>query len=387
MDGIGLDNMMGAEELESFFGNQEPEERLSGEQAGEETPASEEQNDTENDTAEVDFSDLLGGSPESVGSEGNSEGNGGTPASNKPGSPQDNLFSSIARILRDKGVFPDLSDDALEAVSDEEALEKLFDDKVSSMLDERQQRLEKALNGGASTDEMKIYQNALQLSQYLESSDTYNTLIKEDKDGEDLRRKVMYQDYVNRGFSHERTVRLIEKSFADGSDMEDAKEAFDSCKDFYRKQVDGFQKEMEDRQTKKKAAEEKQYNSLKKHILETESFYDGVKVDKATRQKAYDSITKPVYKDEQGNYLTALQKYQKEKPVEFMENVAMLYALTGGFKSVQNLTKGKVQKELKKEYESIRNLINNSRRNDSGGLELGNTAPDEDEREHWSLAV
>ena len=389
MDGIGLDNMMGAEELQSFFGNQETSDGNENSQEAsseEETSGVEENSETKEKTAEVDFSDLLGESPESVGSEGYSEGNGETPASNKPGTPQDNLFSSIARILRDKGVFPDLSDDALQAVSDEEALEKLFNDKVSSMLDERQQRLEKALNSGASSNEVQAYQNALQLSQYLDNKDTYNTLIKEGDEGEKLRKQVMYQDYVNRGFSHERAVKMIEKSFVDGSDMEDAKDAYNSCKEFYKKQVDDFQQEMEDRQAKNKAAEEKQYNTLKKHILDTESFYDGVKVDKATRQKAYDAITKPVWKDEQGNYLTALQKFQREKPLEFMENVALLFAITGEFKSVQNLAKGKVKEGLKKGFAELESVINSSRRNDNGTLNLANTGPD-DEREHWSLAI
>ena len=389
MEGIGLDNMLGAEEVEKLFttpaASEETEAGNANEEGTEETAP---ENNEEHQTSEADFSDLLGDQPESVGSEENSEGTGGAPESNNgSGTPQTNLFSSITRILRDKGVFPDLSDEKCNSIQDEEALEQLFTDKVTSMLDERQQRLEKLLNSGATSKEVDEYEKAVATTQFLESTETYNTLIKEGEEGEKLRKQVMYQDYVNRGFKEEKAIKLVEKSIADGSDIEDAKDAFESCKEFYKEKVRSYQQEMENRQKQQKADEEKQYNNLKKHILDTESFYDGVKVDKAVRQKAYEAITKPVFKDEQGNYLTAIQKYQRENPLEFMENVAMLYSLTDGFKNVEKLTKNKVKARLKKEYAEIENLLNNSKRNGDGTLNLGNTAPDDAEREKWTLAI
>ena len=392
MDGIGLDNMLSAEQVEKMFGGTSatgPEETGTGDNQEQEAPENHEEKSETVETAEVDFSDLLGtNQPESVGSEENTEGNGGAPESNDgSGTPQKNLFSSIARILRDEGVFPDLSDEALNDVNSAEALEKMFNDKVTNMFDERQRNLEKALQGGATSDEMQQYQQAMRYSQFLEARETSNLLMKEGEDGEKLRKQVMYQDFINRGFKHERAVKLIQKSFDDGNDIEDAKEALESCKDFYKSQIDDFQQEIEERQKEQKANEEKQYASLKKKILETENFYDGVRVDKAVRQKAYEAITKPVYKDENGNYLTALQKYQKENPLEFMINMAMMMTLTDNFKNVDKLTKKKVQAGMRKEYQDIQNLINNSRRNGDGTLNLANSAPDESERENWSLAL
>ena len=388
MEGIGLDNMLGAEEVERLFGGSTTEEQETSEpqDAGEETPVESKNSDTE-ETAEVDFSDLLGNQPESVGSGKNSEGNREALESNDgQGTPQVNLFFSIAKALRDENVFPDLSDDTLKTINDAATLRKMFDDEVAKALDERQQRLEKALNSGASTDEMQQYQNAMNLSDFLDSKDTYNILIKEGDDGEDLRRKVLYQDYINRGFKHEDAVKRVQRSFDGGYDMEDAKAAFESCKEFYRKQINDFQQEMEERQRKHKENEEKQFSSLKKHLLDSESFYDGVKVEKNIRQKAYDSITKPVYKDEQGNYMNALQKYQRENPMEFMENVALLYAITDGFKNVEKLTKKKVQAGIKKGFEEVASVLNTTRRNGDGTLNLANAAPDDSDRENWTLA-
>ena len=390
MEGIGLDSMLGAEEVEKLFGEQATSEteNVEEEKAGDETPANQ-GNSEQEQTAEVDFSDLLGNNqPESVGSEETTEGNRGAPESeNDQGTPTNNLFSSIAKALRDEGVFPDLSDDTLNGISDAESLRKMFDDQISKTLDERQQRLENAMNSGATSKELNAYQNALNIMQNLESRDTQDLLTQEGDEGDDLRKRLIYQDYVNRGFKHEKAVKMLQKILDDGTEIEEAKEAYESCKEFYKSQIDDFQKEMESRKAETKKQEEKQYASLKKHILDTESFYGGVKVDKGIRQKAYDAITKPVYKDNEGNYMTALQKYQRENPMEFMENVAMLYSLTDGFKSVDRLAKGKVKEGLKKGFAELESVLQNTRRNSDGTLNLANTPPDDSEREKWSLAM
>ena len=391
MEGIGLDNMLGAEEVDKLFGGQVTQEEVetSTEKNTEEASSESKENIEQEETAEVDFSDLLNNQPESVGSEEISDTGGDTLESdNDPGTPQTkNLFSSIAKALRDEGVFPDLSDDTLKNVKDAATLRQMFDDEISKSLDERQRMLEKALNNGATSDEMQDYQQALSVMQFLEKSDTYNSLTSEGEEGEKLRKQMMYQDYINRGFKHEKAVKMVQKSIDDGSDIEDAKEALESCKEFYKGKIEDYQEEFEDRKKQSKAAEEKQYANLKKHILDTEEFYGGVKVDKSIRQKAYDAITKPVYKDNQGNVMTALQKYQRENPMEFMENVAMLYALTDNFKNVEKLAKGKVKAGLKKGFAELESVLNSSRRNGDGTLNLANTAPDDAEREKWTLAI
>ena len=85
MEGLGLDNMLGAEEVEKLFsGEAETVEQ-------EEAPEEKEQEKKE-ETAEVDFSDLLGNQSEGVGSEKKSEGTGEAPEStNDTGAPTTNL--------------------------------------------------------------------------------------------------------------------------------------------------------------------------------------------------------------------------------------------------------------------------------------------------------
>ena len=384
MEGLGLDNMLGADEVERLFsGKQEAqEEPETGEEQNPET------NSKEEETAEVDFSDLLGNQSESVGSERDTEGNGEAPESkNDTGAPNKNLFSSIAKALRDEGVFPDLSDDTLKDIKDAEAFRKLFDEQVSNSLSERQKRIEEALNGGAGNEEVKGYQNDLAISDFLNDRNTADKLESESDEGETLRKQMMYQDYINRGFSDERARKLVQKSIDDGTDIDDAKEAFQSCKEFYKQRIENYQAELENRKRTQREHEEKEYNNLKKQIIDTEEFFGGVKVDKNTRQKAYDALTKPVYKDNDGNYLTAMQKYQRENPTDFMKNVALMYSLTDGFKNVEKLTKSKVKAGIKKGFAELESVLNNTRRNSDGTLNFANGEPTTEERENWTLAI
>ena len=382
MEGIGLDNMLGAAEVERLFsGEQEAKEEAAEEVQEPEVKEQEE-------TAEVDFSDLLGNQSESVGSERDTEGDGEAPESkNDTGAPNQNLFSSIAKALRDEGVFPDLSDDTLKDIKDAEAFRKMFDDHVANSLSERQKRIDAALNGGADTEEIRNYNNDLSINEFLNAKDTLDRLESESEDGENLRKQVMYQDYINRGFSEERAKKLVMKSIDDGTDIDDAKEALNSCRDYYGKRVENYQQELENRKKTLKAQEEQQYSNLKKQIIDTEDFFGGVKVEKSIRQKAYDALTKPVYKDEDGNFLTAMQKYQRENPMDFMKNVALMYSLTDGFKNVERLTKSKVKAGIKKGFAELESVLNNTRRNSDGTLNFANGEFSEEDRAGWELAI
>ena len=387
MEGIGLDNMLGAEEVEKMF-NESPAVQETAEEDTVQTGESALEKEEKEQAAEVDFSDLIGNQSESVGSEEDSEGTGGTPDSQTDaGTPPPNLYSSIAKAFRDEGVFPDLSDEELKNIKDAEAFRKLFDAQVSKSLSERQKRIEEALNGGATTEEARSYQNDLSIVDFLNSRETMDRLESESEDGETLRKQVMYQDYINRGFKEEKAKKLVVKSIEDGTDIEDAKEALNSCRDFYKSRTDSYQRMVENRRKSQREQEEKEYNNLRKQIIDTEDFFGGVKVDKNTRQKSYDALTKPVYKDEEGNFLTTLQKYQRENPMDFMKNVALMYSLTDGFKNVEKLTKSKVKAGLKKGFSEFESVFNNTRRNSDGTLNLANGEPSMEGRENWELAI
>ena len=112
-------------------------------------------------------------------------------------------------------------------------------------------------------------------------------------------------------------------------------------------------------------------NKLKKSLLEDTKSFGEIQLDKATRQKIFDNIAKPVYKDpETGELYTAIQKYEMDNRTEFMKNLGLLFTLTDGFKSLDKLVKGKVTKEVKKGLRELENTLNNTSRNSDGNLKF-----------------
>ena len=110
---------------------------------------------------------------------------------------------------------------------------------------------------------------------------------------------------------------------------------------------------------------------LKKSILEDNKVFGEIQLDKTTRQKIFDNIAKPVYKDpDTGEFYTAIQKYEMENRIEFMKNLGLLFTLTDGFKNLDALVKTKVSKEVKKGLRELENTLNNTSRSADGNLKF-----------------
>ncbi|MCI5628658.1 MAG: hypothetical protein MR346_03395 [Clostridium sp.] len=174
---------------------------------------------------------------------------------------------------------------------------------------------------------------------------------------------------MNRGYSAERAIKMTEKLFASGDDIEEATQALEGNKEYFGKKyneiLDNAKKENE--QAKKDL--KKQEEALKKDILSSDKVFGSIELDKSTRQKVYDNVTKPVYKDpETGNYYTAIQKYKKDNENEFIKNVGLLYTLTNGFKNIDSLIKPQTKKEVKSRLKELEHTLNNTARNSNGTL-------------------
>ena len=110
---------------------------------------------------------------------------------------------------------------------------------------------------------------------------------------------------------------------------------------------------------------------MKTSILEDSKLFGDFEVDKTTRKKIFDNISKPVYKDpDTGDYLTAIQKYQKENSMDFIKNVGLAFTLTNGFKDFGGLVKNKVNREVRKGFRDLERVINNTARDSSGNLKF-----------------
>lgn len=384
---LSLDNILGAEEIENLF--VEDDETQGTPPVNEEPPKKEEEpsKDKEETTEVVDVDNLFTDTPESVGSgkENTEEKEDTTPKGD--GTSPKNFYSSIAKALKEEGIFPDLDDEGLSKVKDPEDFRDLIDQQIKAGLDERQKRIDEALNAGVEPTEIKKYENTIN---FLDSIKEENISDEGDK-GEKLRKDLIYQDFINRGYSKERATREVQKSFNAGTDIDDAKEALKSNIDFFRDKYDELVNDAKSEAEEEERERKDQAEKLKSSILNDKDVFGDLSVDKSTRQKIYDNIAKPVYKDpETGEYFTAIQKYEMENRTDFLKNIGLLFTLTDGFKNLDGLVKGKVKKEVKKGLRELEHTLNNTVRTSDGNLKFVSGVDEDPESfigKGWNLDV
>lgn len=367
-----LDNILGAEEIENLFVDDEvqdtsPENEVTPNQEdGKEDKKNKEKD--EETTEVIDVDNLFTDEPESVGSgKDNIKGKEDTSSIEDSTSPQKTIYSSIAKALKEEGIFPDLDDEVLSKVKEPEDFRDLVEQQIKAGLEERQKRIDDALNYGIEPTEIKRYENTLN---FLDSVKEENITDESDK-GEELRKNLIFQDFINRGYSRERATREVQKSFNAGTDIEDAKEALKSNTEYFKGKYDDLIEDAKLEAQKEEEDRKEQANKLKESILNEKNILGDLSIDKTTRQKIYDNISKPIYKDpETGEYYTAIQKYEKDNRVDFLKYLGLIFTLTDGFKSLDGLVKGKVKKEVKNGLRDLEHAINNTARSSDGNLKF-----------------
>ena len=328
-------------------------------------PKEKEDKEKEKTTEEEEINpDDLFDNPESVGSgKDNQEEEEDTKSEKDKGtSPKTNFYSSIASALKEEGIFPDLDDDTLNGIKTPEDFAEAVEKTVQARLDERQKRIDAALQADVEPDEVRRYEQTLANLDAIKE----DYITDETEKGERLRKNLIYQDFRNRGYSEARAKREVEKSFNAGTDIEDAKEALESNREYFSTQYQDLIKEAQEEAKEGQRKIKEEAAQLKKSMLDDKEVFTGITLDKTTRQKAFENITKPVFKTEDGEYLTAIQKYEMDNPVEFRKYLSVLFTMTDGFKNIDGLVKGKVKKEVKQSLRELEHRLSSTGRNSSG---------------------
>lgn len=305
--------------------------------------------------------------PESVGSDEDMKKHQEGPDSDKQDkSPDNNFYSSIASALKEEGALPDLEDDDINATVEPEDFVALIKKQVQAQLDETTRRVSDALNNGVQPSVVNSYEKTLN---YLNSI-TEDMLKEESEEGENIRKRLIQQDFMNRGYSAERAVKLTDKFFQSGDDIEEAIVALTSNKEYYQKEYQGVLDNAKKEKQQEEAAIKKQGEALKKSIMETDTVLGSIQIDKGTRQKVYDNAMKPVYKDAQGNYLTALQKYKSENENDFIRYMSLFYTLTNGFTNMDNIIKPQAKKEMKSKLRELESTLTGNTKVKGGNMKM-----------------
>jgi len=276
-------------------------------------------------------------------------------------------LSSIATALKIDGIFPEFSDEELNAVDTPEAFAELVDKAIQSRVDEKVKRVDEALGNGIAPDTVKMYEETLS---YL-GSITEEALKDEGERGENLRRQLIFNDLINRGYTQEKAMKELEKSFKSATDIEDATDALSALTSFYQQGYENIRQEAKKKSEDAKKKREQDEAKFRKMILEDDIVLGDAKLDKKTRQSVFDAVSKPVYKDpDTGQLLTQVQKFQKENPMEFLKQIGMWYVLTNGGKDFSGLAKQQVIAEKNKGIRELERKINSSAFDADGSLRL-----------------
>ena len=373
MEELSFDNILGENEIETLFTSPEdtvqekPEEPNEGQQEGSEGKNKEEKNKT---TEVVNPNTLFEEeAPESVGSGKHiEEGKEDTiPDEESDGTSPNNFYSSIANALAVDGIFPNLDEEAVKKAVDAESFSSLIEAEINARLDEKQQRVSKALENGVEPNDIRKYEGTLR---YINSI-TDAAIAEESDKGEQLRYNLIYQDFLNKGYEAAEAKKFTDRSVNAGTDVEDAKEALLRNKKFFSNAYTKLQQEAQERAEEERAERAVQAKQLQTSLLKDKQLMGDMEISKDIRQKAFEAISKPVFKDpETGEIMTAIQKYESEHRMDFLKYAGLMYTLTNGFKDFDAFVKSKVKKEMKKGLRELEQTLNNTRRAGDGSLKM-----------------
>ena len=295
------------------------------------------------------------------------------------------FYKSIAKALKDDGVV-DVDDETLDNIKDSnDFVNNIINKKINDGIDDVTKRVYDALTAGVQAPVIKQYENTINILKTIENAD----IEDEGEDGENVRKKLIFQQYINRGFNDEKAKKEVEKSFNAGTDIDDAKDALSDNLEFFQNQyndlIEQSRKDNENRMTQKR----QELDTLKKSVMSDSDEWKDFNVNDTLKQKIYDNITRPAYKGQNGETYTEIQKYERENRIGFLKNVSMCYTLTNGFTDFSGLSKAKVRKEVSKGMRELESTLNSTSRTSSGALKfITNTNDDpESSSKGWDIDV
>ena len=250
-------------------------------------------------------------------------------------SPDDNLYSSFASVLSEKGLLPslDLQNTKIKTIDDlTESFRVEIDNQAKQyIIDKVGEEGYNALEKGISLAEYQQYQNNIQTLDGIDDDTLENDI--------ELAKQIIKQDYLSQGMDEARANRILKKSIDLGDEtvLEDAKESLQSLKALESKRLEALAAQREEQRLNNIKLQEKIDNDLKNSIYNEDEYFKGIKVNKALKDKIYNSITKVVGQSPEGVAENQLMRDRRENPIEFDKKLYYIYEITDGFKNINKL--------------------------------------------------
>lgn len=265
-----------------------------------------------------------------------------------------NLFSSLTDLLVEKGLLSSTESKP----EDEDSFANLIRSEIQKNeyadLSDNQKAYLQSLRDGIPEEEVKTH---------LKVQAQFDSIKEEHIDANaELRQKIIYNDFINKGFTEAKAIKLLQRSIELEADVEDAKEALASIKEFDKENFEKRKSQIQKDKEAKEQAETKRIETLKNKIKTSKEIITGFPLTDNVKEQVEKNMFNVVSKDPNGNSENALMKYARENTEDYQLITNYLYTITKGFKdfSIIEKTKNtKIVNSLEKAIQSSTRIKDN----------------------------
>ena len=221
----------------------------------------------------------------------------------------------IAKISKEKGEA-----EAVSAIMEAQA--KATSEELKNSYDSNYQDYLALLQGGVSKQEATGLQQLESFQKSLEGVD----LKTEDDTSVAARKDLLTVNYrLNTNFSEEKIQKMVQKSYDEGTDLEEIEEATSGLKDYISKERTNVVEAGKQRELQATQSREKLETDYKSFINSTEEYFKGETVTKKTK----DSIEKILFTPVKTANGTTNELWAKrdQNPIKFDSKMAYLHSI------------------------------------------------------------
>lgn len=178
--------------------------------------------------------------------------------------------------------------DLYDAIQDEK--ERYLNEQLDSFPESGYREALEAVKSGVPIDQ--VLGRQANIEKYTSIDD--DTISADDGNGEAIRRQVLTENFVSRGFSAEKAAKYVKRSFDSGDDIEDAKEALQDLQQNEKESLTRMKAQAKQQADQKEANRVAAIREFETNIKDVKEIIPGKKLTPARRKALYDGMTKGV---------------------------------------------------------------------------------------------
>lgn len=262
-------------------------------------------------------------------------------------------LSSLVSTLVDEGVLPSLDEEELGEIKSAADLISVINKQIKSNeyadLTEDQKEYLTALRSGVPNETYKQQKNIEAQYDNIQESNI------EAEDSLELRKILIKQDFLIKGYDEATATKYSERSVNLGEDVEDAKGALKRLQEYQKNVTSNLIKEAEESKKEQERKANEKLDNIKNKIKSTEEILPSMKINTKSKDKVYELLTKPAGQDSNGNPVNAIVNSMINDQ-EYLIKLAYLHHITEGMtkwdkviSSAKSAAVNKLDEQLKKQ--------------------------------------